>query len=191
MIKQLFQSLHESVKKRNTPDAYVVASSKEDASIHRGYINNSAYTLKYDFLPNEKGTSRNEGKHLYSFADGANKGTVEINHRINANQDSGHETTSTVLANHDLFTDDVSLRRTVIPAVLHHIKSHDPDIVTLKSGFQFTDDLLARLDPESTKYNKQKTKQGIVLKKIMPIDDKSKRIIAHIKKKLRLITNKE
>ena len=59
MIEKLVQSLHESVKKRNTPDSYVIDKQSDSEIIHRGYIKDAAFPLKYDFLPKSKGKSKN------------------------------------------------------------------------------------------------------------------------------------
>jgi hypothetical protein len=191
MINEVFKSLHESVKKRNTPEAHVLSSPKDVNVIHRGYIRNSAYPIKYDFVPTEKGKSKNEGTHVYRFSNKSNIGLIEINHKLNASQDSGHETTSTILSELGDFERDINLERTVVPAVVHHIKSHDPDIIKLKKGFAYTKDLLERIDPDDKIYVKTKTEFGTTLKKATPINDKAKRIISHIKSKLRLNNNKE
>ena len=191
MIDKLFQSLHESVKKRNTPDSYIIEDPKDVDVIHRGYIKNAAMTLKYDFIPKEDGKSRNEGDHVYKFGSTTKGGVVHIDHRVNKNQESGHETTST-FTNEILNLDvDVKLMRTIIPAVLHHIKSHDPDILKFKSGFKFLKKILKEIDPEKKKFDIKKTKLGTVLQKKSPIDEKSKRIISHIKSKIDINKNKE
>jgi hypothetical protein len=79
----------------------------------------------------------------------------------------------------------------MVPAVVHHIKSHDPDIIRLKKGYPYTKDLLERIDSEGNIYDQTKTDFGTILKKKTPIPDKAKRIISHIKKQLRLNTNKK
>lgn len=191
MIDKLFQSLHESVKKRNTPDSYVIEDPKDIDVIHRGYIKNAAMPLKYDFIPREDGKSRNEGDHVYKFGSTTKGGVVHIDHRVNKNQESGHETTSTFASEISNLQTDIDLRRTIIPAVLHHIKSHDPDILKFKSGFKFLSDIMKELDPEKKKFAIKKTKFGTILIKNTPIDEKSKRIVSHIKSKMSINKNKE
>lgn len=191
MIDKLFQSLHESVKKRNTPDSYVIEDPKDVDVIHRGYIKNAAMPLKYDFIPKENGKSRNEGDHVYKFGSTTKGGVVHIDHRVNKNQESGHETTSTFASEILNLKTDIDLRRTIIPAVLHHIKSHDPDILKFKSGFKFVTDIIKEIDPDKTKFKLKRTKSGIVFTKNTPVDEKSKRIISHIKSKMSINKNKE
>ena len=191
MIEKLVQSLHESVKKRNTPDSYVIDKQSDSEIIHRGYIKDAAFPLKYDFLPKSKGKSKNEGIHVYYFKAKSGTGIVEIDHRINANPTSGHETTSTISLELNAVEPDINLRRTLLPAVQHHMRSHDPDVLKIKKGFKFTKDLIERIDPEGKIFDVTKTDFGTVLKKKAPIDEKSKRIIRHIKKKISINKNKE
>lgn len=183
MIEKLVQSIHESIKKRNLPSAYVLDSTDGSDSIHRGYIKNSTWPIKINFTPSKKQQFKNEGMHVYSFADGKLNGRVEINHRMNGKRDSGHETISIV--DHDVgdFERNVDLQRAIIPAVLHHITSHDPDIIKFKKGFRYTKELLSRLDPEGKKFTVSKSNAGTTLKKTTPIDAKAARIIQHIRKK--------
>jgi len=192
MIKQLFQSLHESVKKRNTPESYIIDEPKDLKVIHRGYITNSSMPLKYDFISKEKGTSKNEGDHVYKFGSTNKGGVIHIIHSVNKNQDSGHETTSVIDSEiNGIDVNNIELMRTVVPAALHHIKSHSPDIIKFKTGFKFVKDLMNRLDPDGEKYTKKKSKNGTIFQLKQPIDDKSKRIISNIKSKLSINKNKE
>ena len=191
MYNDVFKSLNESVKKRNTPDSHILSSPKDVNVIHRGYIRNSAYPIKYDFIPKEKGKSKNEGTHVYRFSNKSNIGIIEIEHKLNTSQDSGHETTSTISSELGELERDINLERTMVPAVVHHIKSHEPDIIRLKKGYPYTKDLLERIDSEGNIYDQTKTDFGTILKKKTPIPDKAKRIISHIKKQLRLNNNKK
>ena len=82
MFNELFQSLHESIKKRNTPDSFIPSDIISSDVIHRGYIKDATFPLKYDFVPDGKGHS-NSGSHVYSFRDNNLSGVIEINHRYN------------------------------------------------------------------------------------------------------------
>jgi hypothetical protein len=189
MYNDVFQSLHESVKKRNTPDAFLVDSPDSIDVIHRGYIKDAAFPIKYDFIPkNKKTRSKNEGSHIYSFANEGMNGVVEINHRTNSNIESGHETTSTFSMETPGFPSDVFLRRTILPAVMHHIDSHQPDILKFEKGFKFIPDLLERIDPKGKKFTVTYGENNTTIKRSSPIDDKTKRIIDHIKKKISINT---
>jgi len=191
MMNKLFQSLHESVKNRNVPDAYVLEDPKDVNVIHRGYIRNSAMPIKYDFIPKEEAKSKNEGDHVYKFGSKNKGGIVHIQHGINANLESGHETTSSVKMEVTGMESNIDLMRTVLPAVMHHIKSHKPDIIKLDKSFKYKTVLMKRLDPEKKKYTINKTKSGTTIKISNPLDEKSKRIISHIKKKISINNNKE
>jgi hypothetical protein len=190
MFGKLLQSLHESVKKRNTPDAYVVDTPQTKDVIHRGYIQ-AAIPVKYDFVPREKAKSKNDGTHVYRFSNKGSIGLIEIDHRLNANPSSGHETTSSFSSEVKDFEPDINLMRTILPAVQHHVRSHDPDILKFAKGFKFTKELISRLDPENKIFDVTKTDSGTILKKKAPIDEKSKRIISHIKNKVSINKNKE
>lgn len=191
MIEKLIQSLHESIKQRNTPDAFVVDMPSDANVIHRGYIRNSTYPLRYDFVPKEKAKSKNEGDHVYKFGAVNSGGVIHIEHKINSNLESGHETTSIIKTEITGVEKNIGLMRTVIPAVMHHIKSHKPDIIKLDKSFKFKKILLKRIDPSNNKYTVTQGKNETIIKIKTPLDDKSKRIISHIKSKLKINTNKE
>lgn len=191
MIEKLVQSLHESVKKRNNPEAYIIDKPSDAEIIHRGYVRDATFPLKYDFLPKSKGKSKNEGTHVYHFKADDGTGIIEIDHRVNGSIASGHETTSTISHELNGVETDVNLRRTLLPAVQHHIRSHDPDVLKIKKGFKFTKELIDRIDPDGNIFNISKTDFGTILKKKAPIDEKSKRIISHLKKKMSINKNKE
>jgi hypothetical protein len=191
MIEKLVQSLQESIKNRNTSNDYDVTTPKDVAIIHRGYIKNAAFPLKYDFIPKEKKSSKNEGDHVYKFGGSKKGGVVHIEHKVNKNQESGHETTSIIKTEINGMDRNIDLVRTIIPAVMHHIKSHNPDIIKLDKSFKYRTILLKRLDPEKKKYDIKKNQNGITLKVKTPLDEKSVRIIKHIKTKLTINTNKE
>lgn len=180
MIKKLVQSLQESVKKRNTPEAFVVNTSDDANIIHRGYIKNSTWPIKYDFMPASKQQFKNDGLHLYRFMNSGSMGVVQINHKLNKNIKTGHETISMISAELGDFENNVELQRTVLPAILHHLGSHDPDIIELKKGFKYTKDLVSRIDPEGKKFEISKEKEGTIIKKKSPLGEKAKRIIDNI-----------
>ena len=183
MIDKLFQSIHESVKKRNTPDAYVV-DAPGDNLINRGYIRNATLPIKMEFIPGENQNSKNEGKHIYRFGKGKSMGLIIANHKVNKKQDTGHETTSTISNEIDGFEKNVDLQRILVPAVMHHIHSIDPDIIVFKNGFKYMKELLSRIDPEGKKFTTMDKETGTVLKKTAPIDAKAQRIVNHIKKSI-------
>jgi len=182
MFDKLLQSLHESVKKRNTPDAYVV-DNNDMKVIHRGYIK-SSFPLKYDFVPTENAKSKNEGEHIYSFGNAKTGGVISAQHKTNKNIESGHETTSTISLELRDVEKHVNLLRTVYPAISHHIKSHQPDVIKFDKGIPFLNKIIKRIDPNGKKYTVKKTKTGLVLANAKPLNDKSIRVIDHIKKKI-------
>ena len=180
MYREVFQSLNESIKKRNTPDSFVLGvgdNSKE--VIHRGYIKDASFPLKYDFMPDGKGHS-NSGTHVYSFKDGNRSGVVEISHRYRPNL-SGHETLSTVSfeMNQGDSPEDIEIHRMSIPALRHHLKSHGPDIINFGDGIPYVDSLIRRMGSDFETFE---TKGKKIVKR--KIDPKVKRIVSHIKKKI-------
>lgn len=190
MIEKLVQSLFESVKRRNTSDAYIT-DAPGDNLIHRGYIRNATVPIKYEFMPSENQKSKNEGKHIYRFGDKKSLGFVIAKHRVNQNQNTGHETTSTISYSTVGFDDSLSLQRILIPAVIHHINSHDPDIIKFKNGFKYLKELMTRIDPDGKKFTLTKKETGVVVKKTTPLDAKARRVIDHIKKSINSKRKKE
>lgn len=179
MYDKVFQSLNEQVKKRNTPESFLPPENKRKDVIHRGYLRNSTFPIRYDFIPD--GNAQNTGTHAYYFADGNNRGVVTVNHRISP-KDSGHETES--LISYEMISgkkpEDIDLHRIILPVVSHHSKSHDPDIINLHNSIKFSDDLTRRL---GTNYISSTTKtNNTVLKK--KLDPKISRVLTHIKNKL-------
>jgi hypothetical protein len=180
MYREVFQSLNESIKKRNTPDSFILGvgnNSKE--VIHRGYIKDASFPLKYDFMPDGKGHS-NSGTHVYSFKDGNRSGVVEISHRYRPNL-SGHETLSTVSfeMNQGNSPEDIEVHRMIMPALRHHLKSHGPDIINFGDGVPYVDSLIRRMGSDFETFE---TKGKKIIKR--KIDPKVKRIVSHIKKKI-------
>ena len=94
MYNDVFKSLNESIKKRNSPADFLPVDEKDLKDvIHRGYLKKSAYPIKWDIVPD--GKTKNSGKHIYSFRSGGASGILEIEHKY-APQNSGHETRSRV-----------------------------------------------------------------------------------------------
>jgi hypothetical protein len=176
MHKEVFQSLHESIRKRNTPDHYVIDSSPRRDVIHRGYLRGDVeFPMRYDFIP-DGSTYKNSGRHVYHFRDGNISGVIEIMHTYSPTSD-GHETTS-VLSFEKLSGSlpEINIHRLLIPTLNHHIKSHDPDIIKFSDGIPFPDDMISRLGSKFDNF-----KNTMVKKKI---DPKITRILSHIKNKL-------
>lgn len=184
MIREIFQSLNESIKKRNNPEAFIVDKSSDSDIIHRGYLKNAEYPIRYSFIPDGKGNA-NSGMHVYHFKDGSINGVVEILHKYSPNM-SGQETRSHVNYenNGKEKLDAFDLHRMMIPIMKHHVKSHDPDVMTFSKSIKYADDLIRRL---GSNYLMNKGQDKITAKK--HIDPKMKRVLSHIKKKLN--TNKE
>jgi hypothetical protein len=179
MIRDIFNSLNESIKKRNNPEDFISNTSNEKDVIHRGYLKNAEYPIRYNFIPDEKGNA-NSGIHAYHFKSGKISGVVEIVHKYSPDM-SGVETKSHV--NYENMggekLEPIDLHRMVIPIVKHHVKSHDPDVITFGKGIRYADDVVRRLN---SPYLTSKSKDKFTAKK--NIDPKMKRVISHIKKKL-------
>jgi hypothetical protein len=184
MYSELFQSLNESIKKRNTPDSFIPKKVEGKDVIHRGYIKDATFPLKYDFVPDNKGHS-NSGTHVYSFNNGNQSGIIEINHKHRPNL-SGHETISNISfemnGGEDL--EDIHIHRMIMPALKHHMKSHGPDIVKFGDNVPFVDTLIRKLGSDFESFD---TKGNKMVKR--KIDPKVKRIINNIRK--RINTKKE
>lgn len=185
MIREVFQSINESIKKRNNPEDFISKSSSDDKDIiHRGYIKNAQYPIRYSFIPDGKG-SANSGTHAYHFKDGNVSGVVEILHKYSPDM-SGVETKSHV--NYENTgtekLDSYDLHRMIIPIMKHHVKSHDPDVITFAKQIRYADDVVRRL---GSQYLVSDGKDKLTAKK--NIDPKMKRVLSHIKKKLN--NNKE
>jgi hypothetical protein len=179
MIRDIFQSLNESIKRRNNPDDFIGSNSSDNDVIHRGYLKNAEYPVRYSFIPDGKG-SANSGTHAYHFKNGAISGVVEIIHKYSPNM-SGQETKSHV--NYENTgsekLDAFDLHRMMIPIIKHHVKSHDPDVMTFSKSVKYADDLIRRM---GNNYMMNKGEDRITAKKQM--DPKMKRVLSHIKKKL-------
>jgi hypothetical protein len=175
----VFNSLNESIKKRYNPDDFIPKKSSEKDIIHRGYIKNARYPIKYSFIPNNK--TPNSGSHIYSFNTGGISGVVEINHRYSPSM-NGHETKSHVqfeyTGNNEKF-ESIDLHRMILPIITHHVESHDPDIISFGKSIKNVDDIIRRIDSNMVV---TKGENSTVAKK--SIDPKTKRVLSHIRKKL-------
>lgn len=181
MFKDVFQSINESIKKRNNPEDFFPKkkNTSEEDIIHRGYLKTAEYPIKYSFMPDGKENS-NSGTHIYHFKDKNINGIVDISYKFNPSM-SGHETKSHVrfenLGKDKL--EPIDLHRIIFPIINHHVKSHDPDIITFDKSIRYADDIIRRI---GSNYLMSKTESDVMAKK--NIDPKTKRIISHIKKKL-------
>lgn len=187
MFDELFQSLHEAVKKRNTPDSYVIDGKDSEDVIHRGYID-ASFPLRCDFLPDGEGI-KNSGTYIYSFDNDGIKGVIEIRHRYSP-KESGHETHSTVSfeMTNGRRPKGIQIYRTILPAVLHHMKSLNPDVVEFGSSVKFSDDLIRRLGKKFDSYEKT-SEEGTTRIAKRKLDPRTSRVVQYIKK--RLNRNKE
>ena len=184
MYNDVFKSLHESVKRRNTPDSFLPLEEKsEKPTIHRGYLKTGAVPIRYDFIPDGKQYA-NSGSHVYSFRDKNNSGSVSISH-THSQLMSGHETRSvfTFEPSGKEPAEDIDIHRMLIPIMQHHMKSHGPDILTFTNTVKFSDDLIKRLGP-TFEMSKKSTKNGRVTIAKRIIDPKITRVISQIKKTL-------
>lgn len=184
MINEIFQSVNESIKRRNNPEDFLPKNSIDKEIIHRGYIKNAQFPIRYSFIPDGKGNV-NSGLHIYNFKDKNINGVVEISHKYSPSM-SGHETKSHIqfeyLGSDKL--DSIDLHRMVLPIINHHVKSHNPDVFSFSKSIKNADDIVRRL---GSSYISTKGEHSTIAKKI--IDPKTDRILKHIKKKLN--TNKE
>ena len=179
MFKDVFQTINESIKKRNNPEDFFPKTNSGKDIIHRGYLSTAKYPIQYSFMPND-GNNLNSGSHIYHFKDGDLGGVVEISHKFNPSM-SGHETKSHVKFEYigkDKL-EPIDLHRIVIPIINHHVKSHDPDTIIFDKSIRYADDIIRRI---GSQYIVSKNESSMIAKK--NIDAKTKRIISHIKKKL-------
>jgi hypothetical protein len=180
MFNELFQSLQESIKKRNTPDNYVIDNSIPSSDvIHRGYLRGDVeFPLRYDFIP-DNSSYRNAGRHIYHFKNEDVSGIIEIDHKYKPTN-SGHETSSSVYF-HGIqgSLPRINIHRLLIPTLNHHIKSHDPDVINFKDNVPFPDDMIERLGSNFEGFIANG--KAIAKKKL---DPKIGRIVSHIKNKL-------
>lgn len=184
MYREVFQSLNESIKKRNTPDSFLPKQVGGKDVIHRGYIKDATFPLKYDFIPDGKGHA-NSGTHVYSFNDSNKSGVIEIKHNYRPNL-SGHETVSRISfeMNQGESPEDIQVHRMLLPVLKHHVKSHGPDIIRFGDNVPFVDTLIRKLGSDFESFE---TKSNKMVKR--KIDPKVSRIISNIKK--RINNNKE
>lgn len=175
MINTVFQSLHEAVKKRNKPEDFAPLEINPGKDvIHRGWLRSTIYPIRYDMIPD--GKTKNTGKHIYSFKSGGAAGFMEIDHAYEP-LPTGHETHSTI--NFELEgrppEEDIQIYRSfVVPSFMHHIKSHNPDIINFASTFADADDLIRRVGSE---FNIDNNGSKLSAKKL--IDPKIMRLISH------------
>lgn len=183
MYREVFQSLNESIKKRNTPDSFLPPVASEKETIHRGYLKTASLPIRYDFKPDGKGGA-NSGTHAYVFKDKDRSGIVEISFR-HAPSMSGHETSSKIsyeMVRGDPL-EDIDAHRIIIPILKHHLKSHAPDSIQFNNTIPFQDDLIRRMGDSFDEFEKQ-TKDGVVKIAKRILDPKIGRIVSHIKNKL-------
>jgi len=181
MYNDVFQSLHESVKKRNKPEDFLPHDYSGRDVIHRGYLNRSIYPIKYDIIPD--GKTKNTGKHIYNFKSGGASGILEIDHTYQPMK-TGHETQSSI--HFELEgrppEDDIQVYRSfIIPAFTHHMESLSPDIIKFMKDFDGADDLIRRL---GEKFETKATNSELIAMKKM--DPKFSRIFSHIMKTLNI-----
>jgi hypothetical protein len=184
MYREVFQSLNESIKRRNSPDSYLPPKGTMRDVIHRGYIKDATFPLRYDFIPDGKGTS-NSGVHAYYFNNEGTRGVIEIKHRY-APKTTGHETSSKI--SFEMIDgkplDSIDLHRMIVPALMHHNRSHTPDIIEFdKSISDSAEDLISRL---GDKFEPGETiRMGETVRFVKrKLDPKISRVISHIKSKL-------
>lgn len=176
MINEIFQSIHESVKKRNKPEDFLPHDYSGKDVIHRGYLNRSIYPIRYDIIPD--GKTKNTGKHIYNFKSGGASGFLEIDHRYEP-MSTGHETRSSVhfeLEGKPPEEEIQVYRSFIIPSFLHHIESHEPDVISFSNSVINIDDLIRRL---GKKFELDQNNPKIT-KKVM--DPKILRLIKALKK---------
>jgi len=175
MINEIFQSIHESVKKRNKPEDFLPNDYSGRDVIHRGYLNRSIYPIKYDIIPD--GKTKNTGKHIYNFKSGGAFGVLEIDHKYQPMK-TGHETKS--LVHFELEgrppEDVIQVYRSfVVPSFLHHLDSHRPDIISFSDSVINIDDLIRRA---GTKFELDPSSSSMIRRLI---DPKILRLIKHFK----------
>lgn len=177
MVNEVFQSLHESVKRRNKAEDFLPNPSHVGKVIHRGYLNRSIYPIKYDIIPD--GKTKNTGKHIYNFKSGGASGFLEIDHKYSP-METGHETKSSVHFELEGTPPEEEIqvyRSFIVPSFLHHIESHKPDIVLFNDSVINMDDLIRRLG----KGFETDPSNSMVARRIM--DPKILRLINHFKTK--------
>lgn len=184
MINKVFQSLHESIKRRNTPDSFIPPKIPYGKDVvHRGYLKSTSYPIRYDYIPDEK--TSNSGSHVYSFTDGGRKGVVEIIHKYSPKM-SGHETISKINfeITENLTEEYIDIYRgAILPSILHHIKSHAPDILHFSRSVKYADDILRRIKGDFDMVERESPEGKIVLGKRI-LDPKISRVSAYIKKRI-------
>lgn len=186
MIEDIFKTLHEAVKKRNTPDSFIPAKTPNSRDvIHRGYLRKTDIPIKYDFVPNGKLT--NSGIHVYNFKNKGVRAILSITHDVKPPSKTGHETTSRVsfeMMGEPATEHPIQMYRDfILPAFNHHVQSHRPEIVILEPDFHYAEDMLRRLGSDYDTRQKT-TKEGNIFIGTKKLDSKIKRIISSVKKSL-------
>lgn len=185
MINEIFQSLHEAVKKRNTPDSFIPAKGDSKDVIHRGYLTKTGVPIKYDFIPD--GTFANSGTHVYNFKDRTTRALLSVIHKVKEPDRNGYETSSSIsfeMMGEEPKDHPVNLYRNfVLPAFKHHIETHKPEIVTVNPGTQFAEDMMRRLG-SNYDISTKKTSEGVAFVGNKKLDSKIQRILSNIRKSL-------
>jgi hypothetical protein len=105
---------------------------------------------------------------------------IEIDHKYRPNM-SGHETVSQLSfeMNQGDPPSEIEIHRMVLPALKHHIRSHEPDIIRFGENVPFIDTLIRKIGSNFESFDVRGNK--IVKKKI---DPRTQRIIGHIRSKI-------
>jgi hypothetical protein len=183
MINEVFNSIHESIKRRYSSDDFMPRLPEEMKSdvIHRGYLRKTQYPIRYDLIPD--GKTKNTGKHVYHFKNDNLTGFIEINHQY-APSMSGHETKSHVKFEVEGMKPEEEIdvyRSFVVPSILHHVRSHNPDVVNFENGVLHTEDLIRRM---GSSFEANTGSDKITAKR--KVDPKFSRIFSHIKKRINI-----
>jgi hypothetical protein len=178
MYNDVFKSLNESIKRRNTPSDYIPVDVKNIKDvIHRGYLKKSLYPIRYDMIPD--GKTQNSGTHIYNFKNGNSKGFLTIDHSYSPSM-SGHETKSKIDLELEGIPDEDQIqvfRSFILPSLFHHLDSHRPDVINFSKTIPHLDDIARRIN---SSFDISDNENNIVAKR--KIDPKISRILSHINK---------
>ena len=180
MINEIFQSLHESVKKRNKAEDFLPLKGNKKEVIHRGYIRKTGIPIKYDMIPD--GSYPNSGKHVYFLKDKNKNAIIEIDHQIHEPTSEGRESKSFVRFHSSGIPkeDMINVYRSfIVPSILHHENSHKPDKITLDNTVINSDDIIRRLGKHFETTDNKTAKRKI--------DIKLARVLKKVKKNLNTI----
>jgi hypothetical protein len=105
---------------------------------------------------------------------------IEINHTYRPDM-SGRETVSKLSfeMNQGESPTEIDLHRMVLPAIKHHIRSHEPDVIKFEENIPFIETLIRKI---GSKFESFDIKGNTIVKK--KIDPKTQRIIGHIRSKI-------